>query len=67
MATDMVTRQSLRAAAPAIAPAIVVGIGYPTDDPEVMNRRRILDFTTSTTARERALGHEPEVARRSCA
>jgi ferri-bacillibactin esterase len=45
-ASDAVTRQSL---AKTIAPAIVVGIGYPTDDPAEVVRRRMFDLTPSVS------------------
>ena len=46
-ATDAVTRMSLRIPPPTVAPAIVVGLGYPTHDPEEVNRRRQFDLTLS--------------------
>jgi predicted alpha/beta superfamily hydrolase len=45
-ASDAVTRQAL---AKTIAPAIVVGIGYPTDDPADVVRRRMFDLTPSVS------------------
>jgi predicted alpha/beta superfamily hydrolase len=46
-ATDALMRQSFRIPPPTVAPAIVVGIGYPTDDPREWSRRRALDLTLS--------------------
>jgi predicted alpha/beta superfamily hydrolase len=46
-ATDALTRQSFRIPPPTVAPATVVGIGYPTHDPDEVNRRRVLDLTLS--------------------
>ena len=42
-ATDIVTRLSYLKTAGSVAPAIVVGIGYPTDDPREILGRRALD------------------------
>jgi predicted alpha/beta superfamily hydrolase len=46
-ATEIVTRLSYLMSAESIAPAIIVGIGYPTDDPGEVIRRRAFDLTPS--------------------
>jgi uncharacterized protein len=47
MATDTLTRLSYLKSGASIAPAIIVGIGYPTDDPGEVIRRRAFDMTPS--------------------
>lgn len=51
-AVDTLTRQSLRVTAPVASPAVIVGIGYPTEKPDEVIARRVLDLTTATTQRE---------------
>ena len=46
-ATEALTRQSMLRN---VAPAIVVGIGYPTDDPQEVFRLRAFDLTPSASA-----------------
>lgn len=48
-ATEIVTRLSYSKNADSAAPAIIVGIGYPTDDPGEVIRRRFFDLTPSVT------------------
>lgn len=48
-ATEVVTRLSYLKNAESIAPAIVVGIGYPTEDPGEVIRRRAFDMTPSVS------------------
>jgi len=45
-ATETLTRQSVLKT---VAPGIVVGVGYPTDDPQEVNRRRAFDMTPSAS------------------
>lgn len=52
-ATDALTRQS---ALRNVAPAIVVGIGYPTDDPQEVFRLRAFDMTPSPSANPKDAG-----------
>jgi predicted alpha/beta superfamily hydrolase len=46
-ATEIITRLSYLRTADSAAPAIIVGIGYPTDDPGEVIRRRAFDLTPS--------------------
>ena len=48
-ATEIMTRLSYLKSAVSIAPAIIVGIGYPTDDPGEVIRRRAFDLTPSVS------------------
>src|SRR5579864_8816563 len=52
-ATDTLTRQSGNKI---VAPAIVVGLGYPTDDPEEVTRLRMFDLTPSVSKTPQAPG-----------
>lgn len=52
-ATDALTRQS---ALRTVGPAIVVGIGYPTDDPKEVFRLRAYDLTPSTSTNPKVTG-----------
>jgi predicted alpha/beta superfamily hydrolase len=45
-ATETLTRQAFLKT---VAPAIVVGVGYPTDDQQEMTRRRSVDLTPSVS------------------
>lgn len=46
-ATEVLTRLSYFRNAESAAPAIIIGIGYPTDDPGEVIRRRAFDLTPS--------------------
>jgi len=48
-ATEIMTRLSYFRNAESAAPAIIVGIGYPTDDPGEVIRRRAFDLTPSVS------------------
>jgi len=48
-ATEIMTRLSYLKTAESTAPAIIVGIGYPTDDPGEVIRRRAFDLTPSVS------------------
>jgi predicted alpha/beta superfamily hydrolase len=54
IAADALTRQSMRI----VAPAIVVGIGYPLDDPWEVERRRFLDLTPWVSKQSLSGGQE---------
>ena len=58
MASEILTRQSLQTIPSTMAPAIVVGIGYPTDDPNVVNQRRGFDLSATDSDDNRARGHK---------
>ena len=58
LASEILTRQSLQTIPATMAQAIVVGIGYPTDDPDVVNQRRGFDLTATDSDGNRARGQE---------
>lgn len=53
-ASELMTHQSLRSRT--VPPAIVVGIGYPTEDPDEVTRRRLFELSPSVSKRPEDAG-----------